>query len=57
VEKPVYFVCLASRLWKGVLRLAVRRNSISRRVVRRNEVPVFEGHRLLSTAVDGSYGG
>jgi hypothetical protein len=31
------------------LRLAVRRNSISGRVVRRQRVPVFDRHRLLST--------
>jgi hypothetical protein len=42
------FVYLASRLWKGVLRLAVRGNSISGQVVRRHRVPVFEGHRLPS---------
>jgi hypothetical protein len=48
VEKP-FFVYLAWRLWKEVLRLAVRGNSISGRVVRRQRVPVFEGHRLPST--------
>jgi hypothetical protein len=42
-------VYLAWRLWKGVLRLAVRRNSITGRVVRRQRVPVFEEHRLPST--------
>jgi hypothetical protein len=36
-------------LWKCVLRLAVRGSSISGRVVRRQRVPVFEGHRLPST--------
>jgi hypothetical protein len=40
------FVYLAWRLWRRVLRLAVRGNSISGRVVRRQRVPVFEGHRL-----------
>jgi hypothetical protein len=43
------FVYLAWQLWKSVLRLAVRGNSISDRVVRRQRVPVFEGHRLPST--------
>jgi hypothetical protein len=46
----VIFVYLAWRLWQSVLRLAVRGNSISGRVVRRQRVPVFEGHRLPSTA-------
>jgi hypothetical protein len=45
-----FFVYLAWRLWQSVLRLAVRGNSISDRVVRRQRVPVFEGHRLPSTA-------
>jgi hypothetical protein len=44
------FVYLAWRLWQSVLRLAVRGNSISGRVVRRQRVPVFERHRLPSTA-------
>jgi hypothetical protein len=44
------FVYLAWRLWQSVLRLAVRENSISDRVVRRQRVPVFEKHRLPSTA-------
>jgi hypothetical protein len=44
------FVYLAWRLWQSVLRLAVRGNSISGRVVRRQRVPVFEEHRLPSTA-------
>jgi hypothetical protein len=43
------FVYLAWRLWQSVLRLAVRENSISDRIVRRQRVPVFEGHRLPST--------
>jgi hypothetical protein len=43
-------VYLAWRLWQSVLRLAVRGNSISDQVVRRQRVPVFEEHRLLSTA-------
>jgi hypothetical protein len=42
-------VYLAWRLWQSVLRLAVRGNSISDRVVRRQRVPVFEGQRLPST--------
>jgi hypothetical protein len=49
VGKTPIFVYLAWRLWKSVLRLAVSRNSISGRVVRRQRVPVFEGHRLPST--------
>jgi hypothetical protein len=44
------FVYLAWRLWKSVLRLLVRGNSISRLDVRRQRVPVFEKHRLPSTA-------
>jgi hypothetical protein len=47
--KTPIFVYLAWRLWQSVLRLAVRGNSISGRVVRRQRVPVFEGHRLPST--------
>jgi hypothetical protein len=50
VEKRRIFVYLAWRIWQSVLRLAVRGNSISGRVVRRQRVPVFEGHRLPSTA-------
>jgi hypothetical protein len=46
---PFDFVYLAWRLWKSFLRLAVRRNSISGRVVRRQRVPVFDGHRIPST--------
>jgi hypothetical protein len=48
--KTPIFVYLAWRFWQSVLRLAVRGNSISGRVVRRQRVPVFEGHRLPSTA-------
>jgi hypothetical protein len=47
--KNVFLFLLAWRLWKSVLRLAVRGNSISGQVVRRHRVPVFEGHRSLST--------
>jgi hypothetical protein len=43
------FVCLAWRLWQSVLRILVRGNSTSRRVVRRQRVPVFEKHRLPLT--------
>jgi hypothetical protein len=46
----VFFVYLTWRLWQSVLRLAVRENSIFDRVVRRQRVPLFEGHRLPSTA-------
>jgi hypothetical protein len=49
VELRVFFVYLAWRLWKSVLRLAVLGNSISDGVVRRQRVRVFEGHRLPST--------
>jgi hypothetical protein len=48
--KTPIFVYLAWRLWQSVLRLAVRGNSISGRVFRRQRVPVIEGHRLPSTA-------
>jgi hypothetical protein len=48
-KRPI-FVSLAWRLWQSVLRLAVRRNSIGGRVVRRQRVQVFEKHRLPSTA-------
>jgi hypothetical protein len=44
------FVYLAWRLWQSVLRLLVRGNSICGRVVQRQRVPVFEEHRLPSTA-------
>jgi hypothetical protein len=44
--KTRFFVYLACRLWKSVLRLAVRGNSISDRVVRRQRVPVLDRHRL-----------
>jgi hypothetical protein len=43
-------VYLAWRLFRNVLRLAVRGNSFSGPVVRRQRVPVFEGHRLAATA-------
>jgi hypothetical protein len=48
--KTPNFVYLAWRIWQSVLRLAVRGKSISGRVVQRQRVPVFEGHRLPSTA-------
>jgi hypothetical protein len=44
-----FFVYLAWRLWKSVLRLAVRGNSSSGRIVRRQRVRVFDEHRLPST--------
>jgi hypothetical protein len=44
--KTRLFVYLAWQSWKGVLRLAVRGNSISGRVVRRQMVPLFDKHRL-----------
>jgi hypothetical protein len=48
--KTPIFVYFAWRLWQSVLWLAVGGNSISGRVVRRQKEPVFEGHRLPSTA-------
>jgi hypothetical protein len=48
--KTPNFVYLAWRIWQSVLRLAVRGKSISGRVVQRQRVPVFEEHRLPSTA-------
>jgi hypothetical protein len=47
--KTRFFVSLTCRLRKSVLRLAVRGNSISGRVVRRQKVPVFDKDRLSST--------
>jgi hypothetical protein len=41
--KTWFFVYLAWRLWKSVVTLAVRGNSISGGVVRRQRVPVFWG--------------
>jgi hypothetical protein len=49
VEERGFFVYLAWRLWKSVLRLAVRGNSISGRVVWRQRVAAFGKHRLPST--------
>jgi hypothetical protein len=48
--KTPIFVYLAWRLRQSVLRLAFGGNSISGLVVRRQRVPVFEGHRLPLTA-------
>jgi hypothetical protein len=48
VENGRFFYYLAWRVKKNVLRLAVRGNGISGRVVRRQRVPVFERHRLPS---------
>jgi hypothetical protein len=48
-ETPI-FVYLAWRIWQSVLRLAVRGNSISGQVIRRQRVPVFGKHRLPSPA-------
>jgi hypothetical protein len=48
--KTPIFVYLAWRLWQSVLRLLVWGNSSSDRVVRRQRVPVFQEHRLPSTA-------
>jgi hypothetical protein len=45
----VVFCVFSVAVMESVLRLAVRGNSISGRVVRRQRVPVFEGHRLPST--------
>jgi uncharacterized membrane protein len=47
------FLCillyLAWRLWKSVVTLAVKGNTISGRVFRRQRVPEFKGHRLPLT--------
>jgi hypothetical protein len=47
--KTCFFVFLAWRLWKSVLKLAVKGNAISGRVVRRRRVPVFVMHRCASS--------
>jgi hypothetical protein len=47
--KTWIFVYLAGRLRKSALTLAVRGNTISGRVVRRQRVVVFERHRMPST--------
>jgi hypothetical protein len=49
VVKRGFLCILAWRLSKCVLRLAVRGNSNSGQVVRRQKVTVFEEHRLPST--------
>jgi hypothetical protein len=49
VENPDFFVHLAWGYGKGVLRLAVSVYSFFGPDVRRQSVPVFEGHRLPST--------
>jgi hypothetical protein len=46
--KTWLLLCLAWRIWKSVLRLAVRGNTICCQVVPRGRVPVLEGHRLFS---------
>jgi hypothetical protein len=51
VGKRGIFVYLEWGLWKKVLTLTVRGNSTCGGVVRRQRVPVFEGHRL---ALSGS---
>jgi hypothetical protein len=48
--KTPIFLYLAWRLWQSVLRLAFSGNGISGPVFRHQRVPVFEGHRLPSTA-------
>jgi hypothetical protein len=52
-----FFVYLEWRLWKRVLRLAVRGNSISGRLVRRQRVPVLTSIDCRGSEVDGTYGG
>jgi hypothetical protein len=49
VKKTLDFVYLAWRLWRSVSWLAVEGSIIYGQVVRRQRVPVFEGHRLPST--------
>jgi hypothetical protein len=46
----VFFCVFSVAVMELVLRLAVKGNSISDLVVRRHRVPVYEGHRYLSTA-------
>jgi hypothetical protein len=53
----IQFLCFSLAIMEGVLRLAVWENSICGRVVRRQRLPVFEGHRLPRPEVDGTYGG
>jgi hypothetical protein len=57
VEKGRFFYYLAWRVKKNVVRLAVRGNGLSCRVVRRQRVPVFERHRLPAPSSDVTYGG
>jgi hypothetical protein len=47
--KNAVFCVFSVAVMESVLRLAVRGNSISGRVVRRQRVPVFDKHRLPST--------
>jgi hypothetical protein len=53
----LFFVYLASLLWKGVLRLARRVNSISGWVVRLRGCRRLKGIDGLRSEVDGTYGG
>jgi hypothetical protein len=55
--KMPFFVCLVWQFCQSVLRLAVRRNSIFGRVVRRHRVPVFEGIDCRRPEIDGTFGG
>jgi hypothetical protein len=48
--KDADFCVLCVAVMAKCLRLVVGGNSISGRVVRRQRMPVFEGHRLPSTA-------
>jgi hypothetical protein len=54
--KTCFFVYLASLLWKGVLRLARRVNSISGWVVRLRGCRRLKGIDGLRSEVDGTYG-
>jgi hypothetical protein len=47
--KAWFLVYFAWLFWQSVLRLSFMGNSYSDPVVRRQRVPVFEGHRLPST--------
>jgi multisubunit Na+/H+ antiporter MnhE subunit len=53
----VYFLYLAWRLWKSVVTLAVKGNTISGRFFLFQRVPEFEGHRLPLTGSRWTYDG
>jgi hypothetical protein len=51
------FLYLAWRLWTSVRTVAVKGNTNSGRVHRRQRVPVYKGHRLLLTGSRWTNGG